>query len=344
MSTRWSPARRADLSFDKTDLPGQTFFITNRDWYDLFRFLRALNVQGLETLAGDGVLVPTNLAHHWGNAILSADLDRWFQLGVFNGEAVVPAGIVHESEATKYLNTCELVPLAGSVLGDWLTGVGQELAMASTGLVINSRRSFRVTVELEKRGSKVDLTKLANQTDAQGNLVPPSLVVGLSWNARKTTGEPYDLDASVVCLNDSDKSINDKYFVFYNNPSSPDGAIRHLKGDSRDGSGEGDDEQIAIDTAKLPDTVRRIDVIVTIDQAKERKQSFAEVSNVLARIFDPNTNENLVIAKLTDEADETSTAARVAQLYRTDDGGWHVKKFGDFYDNGLKGLVDAYEI
>jgi hypothetical protein len=90
MSTRWSPARRADLSFDKTDLPGQTFFITNRDWYDLFRFLRALNVQGLETLAGDGVLVPTNLAHHWGNAILSADLDRW---GFSTAKPLSPQGL-----------------------------------------------------------------------------------------------------------------------------------------------------------------------------------------------------------------------------------------------------------
>src|SRR2546430_1624111 len=130
MSTWWRSARRADLGLGDTTVNAQSFAITNRGWYILYSFLKALRVEGLGTLAGKGILVPTNLARLWGNAILSADLDRWFQLGEFDGEAVVPVGIVHESDATKYLNSHELVPLVGTPLGAWLLSIGQELALA----------------------------------------------------------------------------------------------------------------------------------------------------------------------------------------------------------------------
>jgi hypothetical protein len=295
LSTWWSSARRADLGLGDATLSNKTFTVTNRGWYVLYQFLKTLGVQGLDVLAGDGVLVPTNLAHHWGNAILAADMDRWFQLGEFDGEAVVPVGIVAENLAPQYINTHELVPLAGSAIGDWLHRIGQELAIAPSGLVVSSRRRNPVTVELEKRGSKANLTDLAKQTDAAGNLIPPKLIIGLSWNARKTQGE-------------------------------------------------GDDEQIEVDLAQVPAHVRKLDILITIHKAIDRKQSFAEVSNAVARIFDPATGSELVRVKLTDDAAEDSNAARIAQIFRTDDGAWNVKKFGDYYTGELKGLVDTYKI
>jgi tellurium resistance protein TerD len=344
LSTWWSSARRADLGLGDATLSNKTFTVTNRGWYVLYQFLKTLGVQGLDVLAGDGVLVPTNLAHHWGNAILAADMDRWFQLGEFDGEAVVPVGIVAENLAPQYINTHELVPLAGSAIGDWLHRIGQELAIAPSGLVVSSRRRNPVTVELEKRGSKANLTDLAKQTDAAGNLIPPKLIIGLSWNARKTQGEPYDLDGSVVGLDDNDLSVGGDWFCYYNNPTVAGGVLRHLKGDSLDGSGEGDDEQIEVDLAQVPAHVRKLDILITIHKAIDRKQSFAEVSNAVARIFDPATGSELVRVKLTDDAAEDSNAARIAQIFRTDDGAWNVKKFGDYYTGELKGLVDTYKI
>jgi tellurium resistance protein TerD len=350
MSTWWRAARRADLGLDDNALAYKPFTITNRAWYVLYQFLKSLGVQGLETLAGDDVLVPTNLAHHWGNAILSADMDKWFQLGEFDGEAVVPIGIVHESTAPQYINTHELVSLGGSAIGAWLYKIGQELAIAPSGLVISSRRRQHVAVELEKRGSKANLTDLAKQTDGSGNTIPPKLVIGLSWNARKTQGDPYDLDGSVVGLDDNDLSVGGDWFCYYNNKSTPGGVIRHLKGDNLTGDGEGDDEQSESDLAQIPAHLTKLDILITIHKAVERKQSFAEVSNAVARIFDPATatggapGTDLVRVKLTDDADEDANAARIAQIYRTDDGAWNVKKFGDFYTGELKGLVDTYKI
>jgi tellurium resistance protein TerD len=202
----------------------------------------------------------------------------------------------------------------------------------------------------QKRGSKANLTDLAKQTDGSGNTIPPKLVIGLSWNARKTQGDPYDLDGSVVGLDDNDLSVGGDWFCYYNNKSTPGGVIRHLKGDNLTGDGEGDDEQIEIDLAQIPANIKKLDILITIHKAVERKQSFAEVSNAVARIFDPATatggapGTDLVRVKLTDDADEDANAARIAQIYRTDDGAWNVKKFGDFYTGELKGLVDTYKI
>jgi len=347
LSTWWRPARRADIGLDVADLPSSTFVITNRQWHVLYRFLRAVQAEGMDVLPRDNVLVPTNLCHVWGSAILSADMDRWFQLGEFDGEAVVPAGIVHESQATRFLNSHELVPLGGSPLGTWLNKIGQQLATTPTGLVISSRRRNPVAVELEKKGAKANVTELAKQTDASGNVIPPVLHLGLSWNARKTSGDDFDLDGSMVGLNENDTNvgIGADWFCFYNNQSAGGGTVRHLKGDNLTGEGEGDDEVIEINLGQVPDTIKKFDILITIHQWAERKQSFAEVSNAMARVFDPSTGTELVRIKLSDDAGPDDTAARIAQLYRDDSGAWQIKKFGDFYEKtGLGDLVAKYNI
>ena len=70
-------------------------------------------------------------------------------------------------------------------------------------------------------------------------------VIGLGWDARSTDGSPFDLDGSVFLLGDSGKVLSDAHFVFYNQKTSPDGAVVH-SGDNKTGAGEGDDEQIKI--------------------------------------------------------------------------------------------------
>ncbi|MEB3343110.1 TerD family protein [Okeania sp.] len=47
----------------------------------------------------------------------------------------------------------------------------------------------------------------------------------------------------------------EKYFVFYNNLTSPDSSIKH-SGDSRTGEGSGDDKLIEIDLKKVDQTIQ----------------------------------------------------------------------------------------
>ena len=76
------------------------------------------------------------------------------------------------------------------------------------------------------------------------------IVVGLGWDARSTDGAEFDLDASVFLLKADGKARSEADFIFYNNPKSAEGAVVH-SGDNRTGAGEGDDEQVLVDLAKV---------------------------------------------------------------------------------------------
>ncbi|MBA4052174.1 MAG: chemical-damaging agent resistance protein C, partial [Erythrobacter sp.] len=91
-----------------------------------------------------------------------------------------------------------------------------------------------MAVSLSK-GGNVSLSKEAPGLNA--------VIVGLGWDVRKTDGAGFDLDASAFVLGENDKVLSDANFVFYNNKTSPDGAVVY-SGDNRTGEGAGDDETI----------------------------------------------------------------------------------------------------
>ena len=75
-----------------------------------------------------------------------------------------------------------------------------------------------MAISLQK-GGNVSLTKTdPGLTNVQ---------VGLGWDARSTDGAAFDLDASVFLVGDSGKVLSDGHFVFYNQKTSPDGAVVH---------------------------------------------------------------------------------------------------------------------
>ena len=60
------------------------------------------------------------------------------------------------------------------------------------------------------------------------NVDLPKFTIGLGWDTNdSSTGEAFDLDASVFILGENRKLLNDNYFVFYNNLKSPDEAVEH---------------------------------------------------------------------------------------------------------------------
>src|SRR6185369_4375333 len=87
------------------------------------------------------------------------------------------------------------------------------------------------SVSLSK-GGNVSLSKAAPNLTA--------VTVGLGWQVRQTSGAAYDLDASAIVVDDRGRVLYDKYFVFFNNLTSPDGSVEYL-GDNLVGGGGGDD-------------------------------------------------------------------------------------------------------
>ncbi|MBR3458744.1 MAG: TerD family protein, partial [Selenomonadaceae bacterium] len=142
-----------------------------------------------------------------------------------------------------------------------------------------------MAVSLQK-GQKVDLTK--------GNPNLSKIVVGLGWDVNKYSGGyDFDLDAAAFLLGPNGKVTSDADFVFYNNLKHASGSVMHM-GDNLTGSGEGDDEQIKVDLAKVPANIDKIDFTVTIYDADVRQQNFGQVSNAFIHIVDEVTNKELI--------------------------------------------------
>ena len=148
-------------------------------------------------------------------------------------------------------------------------------------MAINLQKGGRVNLEKEAPG-------LSN------------LHLGLGWDLRKTDGADFDLDASVLMLDQNDKAIGEGGFVFYNNPASACGSVKHL-GDNKTGEGEGDDEVLTVDIKKIPETVNKILIAVTIHDAESRNQNFGMVDNAFIRVVNQTSGEEIARYDLSED-------------------------------------------
>ena len=92
--------------------------------------------------------------------------------------------------------------------------------------------------------------------------------VGLGWDPNEGTGYDFDLDASAFMLGESGRIPTDEYFVFYNNPKSPDGSVESTGDDLTGGNSDGgDDETINVDLSKVDPKIQEIVFTATIYKA-----------------------------------------------------------------------------
>ncbi|HBV86394.1 TerD family protein [Desulfosporosinus sp.] len=188
-----------------------------------------------------------------------------------------------------------------------------------------------MAISLQK-GQKVDLTK--------SNPGLTQIIIGLGWDVNKYDGgKDFDLDSSVFLLNADGKVTNEKNFVFFNNPQSPDGSVNHT-GDNRSGAGDGDDEQIKVDLAKVAGDVSKVTFTITIHEAQERNQNFGQVSNAYVRVLNEASGEELIRYDLGEDF-SVETAIVVGELYRHNTE-WKFNAIGSGYQNGLAGLCKDF--
>ena len=189
---------------------------------------------------------------------------------------------------------------------------------------------------------------MAGLTLAKGNnlsltKVSPGLTVatvGLGWDPRTTSGEPFDLDASALLVGDNGKVRSSADFIFYNQSSSADKSVVHL-GDNRSGAGDGDDEQITIDLRLVAADVTRVVIVVSIDQADARRQNFGQVRGAYCRVVDQDDSEIVRFDLSEDAAPET--AMLFAEIYRNGSE-WKFKAVGQGYTTGLAGIADDFGV
>ncbi len=189
-----------------------------------------------------------------------------------------------------------------------------------------------MAISLQK-GGNVSLTK----TD-------PGLVnalIGLGWDARSTDGADFDLDSSVFLVGESGKVLSDAHFVFYNQKTSPDGAVVH-SGDNLTGAGEGDDESISVNLPGVDAQIQRIVVAVTIHEAENRKQNFGMVRNAFMRVVNKDNDTELARFDLSEDY-STETAMIFGELYRHNSE-WKFKAVGQGFAGGLAALAKDHGV
>jgi tellurium resistance protein TerZ len=175
-----------------------------------------------------------------------------------------------------------------------------------------------MTVNLQK-GQKISLEKEAGGALAR-------VTMGLGWDAIKVGGifgfgartQAVDLDASCVLFDEQGRPVD---VVWFRQLKSRDGSIVHT-GDNRTGAGEGDDEQIIVELARVPAHVKSL--VFTVNSFTG--QDFAQVKNAYCRLVNA-TNQNEV-ARYDLSVQGAHTAQIMAKLYRHN-GDWKMHAIGE---------------
>lgn len=183
----------------------------------------------------------------------------------------------------------------------------------------------------------VSLSKKQSVSLTKTNPGLQNIFMGLGWDAAKPKGgffskffssnetEDIDLDASCLMF-DSNKKLVDT--VWFCQLKSVDGSIYH-SGDNRTGAGDGDDEVININLAKVPEKVTTLVFVITSFTG----QTFNEIDSATCRVVNKDNNKEVVTYTLSEKG--KNTAQIMAKVYR-DNGEWHIQAIGEPTDGKVQ--------
>ena len=142
-----------------------------------------------------------------------------------------------------------------------------------------------------------------------------------------------DLDASALLLTEAGKVRSDDDFIFYNQPASTDGSVKHT------GSLPGGGDRLVVDAARVPAAIEKVAFTASIHDAGGTGQTFAQVSGARIAVLDGGRPVvTYAISGLT-----TETGLVFGELYRRA-GAWKFRAVGQGYSTGLKGIATEFGI
>ncbi|MEV0110231.1 TerD family protein [Nocardia sp. NPDC050799] len=145
--------------------------------------------------------------------------------------------------------------------------------------------------------------------------------VAVAGGPLRITAAPAGIDLTVLCLRADGKVGSDDDFVFYNQPASPDGAVR-LAGAA-----------IEIDLPRVAASTDRLVVAASVDTG-----SFGGIALSIAIAERDGETYDLPITGLS-----TETTVVLAEVYRRT-GAWKIRNVGQGYASGLAGLATDFGI
>lgn len=170
------------------------------------------------------------------------------------------------------------------------------------------------------------------------------IIVGLGWDEVKATnkgglfgglfggtisgGDDIDCDAFAVLLENGHLNDVSHDTVYFGNLKHRSGAVVHT-GDNLTGEGEGDDEQLIIDTSLVPKNIDSIMIAVNIYRGKERGQHFGKVENAFIRLVNMETNNEVCRYDLSNGGYSGYVTVTFGELHRETDGSWQFRAVGE---------------
>ncbi|WP_116213778.1 TerD family protein [Streptomyces olivoreticuli] len=165
-----------------------------------------------------------------------------------------------------------------------------------------------------QRGHKAKISDLTAGTD---------LYVGV-----QIAGPGLTFDISCFGLDAQERLSDDRYFIFFNQPESPEGAIRQL------GAQAGDTESFRVTLDRIPAHVRKLTFTATVDGAGQMSQIGPGYLRVVAG------GEEVARYSFTGAEFSTERAVMLADFYMKDF--WRFAAVGQGFDGGLEALLKNF--
>lgn len=140
------------------------------------------------------------------------------------------------------------------------------------------------------------------------------------------SGPAPSYDLSLFGLDAAGKLSDDRYMVFYNQPSSPEGTLRMLEGAGSEG-------RFSLDLSRLPQGVQRLMLTASVDAG-----SFSQLRSGALSVR--AGGRELTRFPLSGADFGTERAVIIAELYFKDV--WRLSAVGQGFAGGLDALVRAY--
>ncbi|MFJ6212896.1 TerD family protein [Streptomyces sp. NPDC092296] len=137
------------------------------------------------------------------------------------------------------------------------------------------------------------------------------------------------LDISCFGLDAAERLSDDRYFIFFNQPASPEQSIRLL------GAQSGDSESFRLLLSQVPEAVHRISFTAAIDGAGQMSQVASGYVRIVAG------GEEVGRYAFTGAEFSTERAVMLADIYRKN-GEWRFCAIGQGFDGGLRALLENY--
>ncbi|MCK9932369.1 TerD family protein [Frankia sp. Mgl5] len=163
------------------------------------------------------------------------------------------------------------------------------------------------------RGQKSQLSAITAGTD---------LYIGIQINA------PGEWDVSCFGLDGADRLSDDRYFIFFNQPNSPESSIQLL------GAQSGDTQSFRVTLDKVPDAIQKLSFCAALDGPG----SAAQITSGYLRIVAGGTEVLRYAFTGADFSDER--AVMIGDVYRK--GVWRVAAVGQGFRGGLAELIRSY--